>query len=90
MRPINEKIGPWQAESIRLATAADRIRQSGREDAEIVAAINELIGVVEGEQQALARELLQAPAAVVEHSRVGDTRRALDMVIERLRAALRA
>jgi hypothetical protein len=90
VRPINEKLGHWQAESIRLATAAERMRQSGRDYAEIVAAINGLIGQVEGEQEAFARELLQATPEVAEHSRVGDTKRAMDMVIQRLRAVLSA
>ena len=88
VRPINEKIGYWQGESVRLATAAERMRQSGRHDAATVEAIGALIAVVEGQQQALAAELVQVPAGVAGHSRVADTRQALQMVVDRLRAAL--
>jgi hypothetical protein len=88
VRGINDKLGDWQAESIRLATAADRMRQSGRQEPAIVAAIETLMTAVEGQLQAFAAELLQAPADVAAHSRVADTRQALQMVVDRLRAAL--
>jgi len=88
VRSINDKLGDWQAESIRLATAAQRMRQSGRPEPAIVGAIETLIAVVEGQQQAFVAELMQAPADVAAHSRVADTRRALQMVVDRLRGAL--
>lgn len=88
VRGINDKLGDWQAESVRLATAAERLRKSGREEPATVTAIEALIAVVEGQQQVFAAELLQTPADVAAHSRVADTQRALQMVVDRLRAAL--
>ena len=90
VRSINEKVGDWQAQSIQLAAAAERMRQSGRQDAATVTAIEALITAVEGQQQAFAAELIQVPAEVAGHSRVADTQRALQMIVDRLRAALPA
>ena len=88
VRDINEKIGIWQAESVRLATAAGRMRQSARHEPAVIESINALIQTVERQQMDLAATLVAVPAGVAEHSRVSDTQQALRMIVDRLRTAL--
>src|SRR3569623_23724 len=47
VRPINEKLGGWQAESIRLETTARRMKESGRHDPGVIESIRTLLGYVE-------------------------------------------
>lgn len=88
VRDINEKIGAWQTESVRLATAAERMKQSARHEPAIIEAIVALIGIVERQQMDLASTLVSVPAGVAEHSRVADTKQALRMIVDRLKNAL--
>ncbi|OJX17582.1 MAG: hypothetical protein BGO82_15145 [Devosia sp. 67-54] len=87
VRDINDRIGRWQAESVRLATTAERLRRSGRSDPGLVEAIDVLAALVEGQRRNFAATLQTLPGSVVQHSRVRDTERALRMVLERLQAA---
>jgi hypothetical protein len=89
VREINERVGLWQAESIRLAASAERMRQSGRHDPGLIEAINVLIEQVERQSCSLEMLLLGVPAEIAQHSRVQDTRRVLKMVGDRLRMTLR-
>jgi hypothetical protein len=86
--PINEKIGSWQAEAVRLETSALRMRAAGRHNPGIIAAIETLLGYVE--EQAVRFEVLVAQAApeVAMQGRVTDTRRGLTMLAARLHSAL--
>jgi hypothetical protein len=87
VRPVNEKIGAWQTESIRLSTSAQRMRASGRSDPGITEAITTLLGYVEEQSRRFDDDVAAQPAAIVRHSRIADTRQALAMVAERLRDA---
>ena len=85
---INEKIGHWQAESIRLSTSAKRMRESGRLDANITESIGALLHYVEEQSKVFDQLLTETPADIAAHSRVGDTQNALAMVQQRLKDAL--
>ena len=88
VRPINEKLGGWQAESIRLETTARRMKESGRHDPGVIESIRTLLGYVEEQSRQFDELVAAAPADVARHSRVADTRRVLQMVAERLRPLL--
>jgi hypothetical protein len=88
VRPINEKIGAWQAESIRLEASARRMRETGRSDPGVIEAIATLLDYVETQRERFENEVAAEAAAVGGHNRIADTRQALVMVIARLRRAL--
>jgi len=88
VRAINDRIGQWQAESIRLATAAERMRQSGRYEPGLVEAIQVMISLVERQQHAFCAQIAEVPGGIAQHSRIHDTQRAMAMVVARLEAAL--
>ena len=85
--PINERVGEWQSESVRLATAAQRRRDMGRDDAELGRDIRALLAKVEAELKSLDEAVLLLSPEVATNSRLVDTRRGLQIVAERLRAA---
>jgi len=85
--PINERVGEWQSESVRLATAAQRRRDMGRDDAELGRDIRALLAKVEAELKSLDEAVLLLSPEVAANSRLVDTRRGLQIVAERLRAA---
>ncbi|MGN6156623.1 MAG: hypothetical protein ACTHNL_00860 [Devosia sp.] len=87
MAPINERVGEWQSESVRLATAAQRRRDMGRDDAELGRDIRALLAKVEAELKSLDEAVLLLSPEVAANSRLVDTRRGLQIVAERLRAA---
>ena len=88
VRPINEKVGTWQAESIRLQTAARRMKESGRHEPGVVEAIHTLVEFVEEQARQFEALVATMEKDVAAHSRIADTRRVLAMVAERLRACL--
>lgn len=85
--PINERVGEWQSESVRLATAAQRRRDMGRDDAELGRDIRALLAKVEAELKLLDEAVRLLSPEVAANSRLVDTRRGLQIVAERLRAA---
>lgn len=83
--PINEKLGPWQAESIRLHTACERARQGGRRDPQVSAVAIALLRQVEAEATRFDSAVETLSPELADNGRVADTRRALEMVARRLR-----
>ena len=88
--PINERVGEWQIESVRLATTAQRLRDMGRRDGELAKDIRTLLAKVEAELKALDEAVPLLSPLVAANSRLADTRRSLQLVAERLRGALTA
>ena len=88
VRPINERVGTWQAESIRLQTAARRMKASGRHDPGIVESIRTLLEFVEEQARQFEALIATVEKDIGAHSRVADTRRVLQMVADRMRACL--
>jgi hypothetical protein len=86
--PINERVGEWQIESVRLATTAQRLRDTGRRDGELAKDIRTLLAKVEAELKALDEAVPLLSPLVAANSRLADTRRSLQLVAERLRGAL--
>lgn len=88
VRPLHDKIGAWQAESVRLEARAKRMAAFGRHDPGVAEAMATLLGFVEEETRQFDLLVAEAPPDVAAHSRISDTRTALAMIAQRLRAAL--
>jgi len=86
--PINEKVGDWQSDSVRLHAAAERMRQSGKHDPELVSSVTELLAAIEEHVRQFEEQVATASSELVAHSRISDTRKSLAMIEERLRRCL--
>ena len=84
VRPVNDRIGFWQSESIRLVTSAERLRQSGRHDPGLLEGMHALLGSIEELARQFEASLDGVPSDVAGHSRIEDTRRALRTIAARL------
>ena len=88
VRDLNFAIGEWQAESIRLTTSIERLQQSGGADPAVIEAIDRLLGEVEAAALAFEARLEAVAPQIASHSRVHDTRQALQMIARRLKPLL--
>lgn len=88
IEPFIERIGTWQAESVRLCAAVERMRQSGRYDPILMESIATALAHVDEEVTQLELAVASAARELASHSRVSDTRRSLDIIRERLRGCL--
>lgn len=88
VRSVHQKLGPWQAESIKLQTIAERLRAAGKHDPAVTVAARELLGSVNKGWREFEREVEAAPEQVREHGRIADTRTVLHLVEQRVEATL--
>jgi hypothetical protein len=88
VRPINERLGGWQADGVRLIASIERMRRSARHDPHVIEAALVLIGRIEEEERTLRATLAGLPEEVALHSRVADTQQALALLQGRLSRAL--
>jgi hypothetical protein len=86
--PIQEKLGPWQAQVVKLEAIVQRVRASGRHDPSLAEAARALLGVVRMQIQLLDTALTDAIPAVRAHSRVTDAQRVLELLVARLETIL--
>ena len=86
--PVQQKLGAWQAEVVKLEVMAQRIRAVGRRDPSIAEATRTLLGVVKMQAQLLETSLGTAADAVRLHSRVTDAQKVLVLLVERLERLL--
>ena len=86
--PVQEKLGTWQAEAVKLDVMVQRIRASGGHDPSLAKAVRALLRVVEMQAQLLDTALADAIPAVRAHSRVTDARRVLSLLAGRLEKIL--
>lgn len=86
--PVHEKLGLWQAETIKLEAMAQRVRAAGRSDPAIAEAARTLLGVVAMQSQMFEAAAAEAIPMVREHTRVIDARKVLAMLTARLEALL--
>jgi hypothetical protein len=86
--PVQEKLGAWQGEVVKLEVMTQRIKASGRHDPSLAEAVHALFGVVRTQTRLLEVALADAIPAVRGHGRVTDTQRALALLIERLETIL--
>lgn len=86
--PIHEKLGAWQAETIKLETRAQRLKVAGRKDAGVAEATRSLLGFTLSQSTALELAASQAPPEIGTHGRVTDTLKVLAMLTERLERTL--
>src|SRR5690349_17965194 len=80
--PVQEKLGAWQAEAVKLEMMVQRSKASGRHDPSLAEAVLALRGVVRMQAQLLDTALADAILAVRAHSRVTDTQRVLVLLME--------
>jgi hypothetical protein len=88
LAPVQDRLGAWQAEAVKLETMAQRMRASGRRDAGLAEATRTLLGVVERQTEALEGAVAKVPADVREHSRVADTLKVLRLLLVRTQKIL--
>jgi hypothetical protein len=79
--PLNRQIGQWQASVARLVSAGQRVKADARYSPAQIEEIEMLEQTVRSCQHRLLDELADLPREVREHSRIVDTRRALDSVL---------
>lgn len=79
--PIQEKLGIWQSEAVKLEVMGQRLRASGRRDPRLGEAVRTLLDTVEKQADFLQVEVADAPTAVREHSRVTDTVKVLQLLL---------
>jgi hypothetical protein len=82
--PVQEKLGAWQAEAVKLDVMVQRIGASGRHDPRLAEAVRALLGVVRMQVQLFDTALADAIPAVRAHGRVADTGRVLALLVARL------
>jgi hypothetical protein len=88
VKPVHEKIGGWQAESIKLETMAQRLKTTGRRDAAVGEAARTLLGFIATQADQFDTIVNEAPEAIRAHGRIADTRMVLRALEERLVATL--
>jgi hypothetical protein len=88
VEPLNERVGTWQVESIRLQAAVERTRRSGCPDPEPAALARTLLTEVEDNSRQFEEQVAAAARELATHSRISDTRMSLRMIAERLRRCL--
>lgn len=89
VRQLNRQLGLWQASSVKLHTMAERLSAGGRSDPAVAEEAHALFHAVLAEAERFESLLPGQPLAVVEHSRIKDTRRSFEMISERLWASLK-
>lgn len=86
--PVHEKLGAWQAETIKLETRAQRLKAAGRRDAAVAEATRALLNFTISQSTALQLAASQSPPEIGSHGRVTDTLKVLAMLTERLERTL--
>lgn len=86
--PVQEKLGAWQAETVKLEVMAQRIKAAGRHDPSLGEAARALLGVVRMQAQLLESSLTDAVDAVRMHNRVTDAQKVLVLLAARLEKIL--
>lgn len=86
--PIQEKVGLWQAEAIKLEAMAQRIKASGRADPAIAEAARTLLGVVRMQGQMFDAAVAEVDPVVRAQSRVTDAQKVLGLLINRVEKIL--
>jgi hypothetical protein len=86
--PVQEKLGVWHAEAVKLETMVQRSKAAGRHDPSLAEAARVLLGVVRMQAQLLETAVADAMDAVRSHSRVTDAQRALVLLVDRLERIL--
>jgi hypothetical protein len=86
--PLNERVGSWQSESVRLHAAVERMRQSGRHDPTLIEAATALLAQVEAQAQEFEAQIATVARELAAHNRISDSRQSLSMIAERLRRCI--
>jgi hypothetical protein len=82
--PVQEKLGVWQSEAVKLDVMVQRNKAAGRHDPHVTEATRALLRVIGMQSQLLDTALADASPAVRAHGRVADVRRVLALLVERV------
>lgn len=86
--PVQDKLGLWQAEAIKLEMMVQRGRASGRSAPSIAEAARTLLSVVNMQAQLFETSVADADPVVRAHSRVTDTQKVLGLLVARVEQIL--
>lgn len=86
--PVQEKLGLWQAEAIKLETMVQRVRGAGRSDPSIAEAARTLLNVINMQAQLFEANVAAADPLVRGHSRVTDAQKVLGLLVTRVETIL--
>ena len=86
--PVQEKLGLWQAEAIKLETMVQRVRGAGRSDPSIAEAARTLLNVINMQAQLFEANVSAADPVVRGHSRVTDAQKVLGLLVTRVETIL--
>jgi hypothetical protein len=88
--PVQDQLGAWQAEAVKLEVMTDRLKAAGRRDPSVAEGVRALLKVVNMQAQLLETAAAEAPPPVRTHTRVTDAQKVLGMLAVRLEAMLAA
>ena len=86
--PIQDKLGLWQAEAVKLEVMVQRVRGGGRSDPSIAEAARTLLGVIHMQARLFETAAGEADPVVRTHTRVTDTQKVLGLLVERVEKIL--
>jgi hypothetical protein len=86
--PVQEKLGLWQGEAVKLEMMVQRVRTAGRSDPSLAEAARTLLGVVRMQAQLFEAGVATAEPVVRGHSRVADTQKVLGLLAARIETIL--
>jgi hypothetical protein len=81
VKPVNDKLGDWQAASVKLET---QVRRLAATDSEVDAQVRDLQAKVTAEAALFQAALREAPEPIRQHGRVVDTLTVLRLLEERI------
>jgi hypothetical protein len=84
--PLQEQIGHWQAETIKLETMAQR--PGGKRDRKLGETARHVLDAVSKRAAEFDAHIAQIPDVIRTHSRVVDARKVLQMLEERLQRTI--
>jgi hypothetical protein len=79
--PLNSQINGWQSTVAHLIVVAEHAQRHDMDDTAYLKNVASLETTVRANWERLARELIDLPADIRDHSRVADTRRAVESVL---------
>ena len=86
--PVQEKLGLWQAEAVKLEVMVQRVRAAGRSDPSIAEAARTLLGIIHMQARLFETAASEADPVVRAHTRVTDARKVLALLVARVEKIL--
>ena len=86
--PVQQHLGVWQAEAVKLEVMMQRMKASGRHDPAPAEAARTMLGVIRMQAQLFETSVAAADPVVRAHSRVTDAQKVLGLLIARVEKVL--